>query len=218
MGSISISNLERKKHKNQLTWILSEGITNPVPKSSLGDGDWDVSNSWANLRAGSCSKGILFPNFHPTPVLLPPTRTIPVLPGPSKSHLNPLTRWKPSRAAQQLPQREREELLTGITGALSSLIPWRGSFPVLYGEMANCSSQHHWPEGSCHWTLRDSYFGNFQQLTAVRKCQQLKDSLRNWHRKVTAFCRNCYPVFMQIPTRTLTHQTELNLLSDHLGS
>lgn len=133
MGSISISNLERKKYKNQLTWILSEGITNPVPNSSLGDGDWDVSNSWANLRAGSCSKGILFPNFHSTPVLLPLTRTIPVLPGPSKSHLNPLTCWKPSRAAQQLPQREREELLTGI------ITPW---FP---GEAPFLCSMGKWP-------------------------------------------------------------------------
>lgn len=39
--------------------------------------------------------------------------------------------------------------------------------------MANCSSQHHWPEGSSLWTLRDTYLGNFQQLTFVRKYQEL---------------------------------------------
>lgn len=57
-----------------------------------------------------------FPNFHPTPALLPPTRTISVLPGPSKSHFNSL------KAKQSSPKgsSKGQELLIGVTGALSS--------------------------------------------------------------------------------------------------
>lgn len=63
----------------------------------------------------------------------------------------------------------------------------------------------------------DSYFGNFQHLTFVRKHQDLKNSLR----KVSVFQSNCYQVFMlteTLPAKTLTYQIELNLLLNHLGS
>lgn len=77
--------------------------------------------------------------------------------------------------------------------------------------MANCSSHI---QGCCLWisgTLTLAIFNSW--LLSKRP--------KNPLRKVPALQSDCYPVFMQIPTLptgTLTHQTELNLLSEHLGS